>query len=97
MRNLFKIVLLSGFFFGLNACDSVKDKLDNRKTREEIIYISENDTYSGYAKRVKEQYPIELKGIRNDELWMYISEMNNSEPLIYYKNKPTTVTLPVFD
>jgi|SRR3989344_5558507 len=99
MKKLYQILALgslAGLCLAAAGCDSAKDKLDKRRTGEEVVYISKNDNYTGYARRVREKYPEQVKDIRTDELWPYISEMNGDKELIHYNNKATTAVLPKF-
>lgn len=100
MKNIYKALGLGALALTgavvLAGCDNVKNKLDKRRTGEEIIYISEGDTYTGYVGRVREKYPEQVKDVRTDDLWMYISKMNKDKPLVYYKDKATTTVLPKF-
>lgn len=96
MKNLYKILGLGVLCLVAAGCDNVKDKLDKRRTGEEVVYISNGDTYTGYAGRVRKRYSEQIKDIRTDELWPYISEMNEDKPLVHYDNKLTTAVLPKF-
>ena len=99
MKNISRILGLGALCLavaGINGCEDTSTKLDKRRTGTEVVYIGSGDTYTDYARKVRKKYPEQIKDVRTDDLWMYISEMNKDKPLIHYNNKGTTAVLPKF-